>query len=1217
MGRCVSGWLVSIAMATGAGLYAQEAAPTAPVVSAPPAVSAPAAVEGGKIHGTVAAAGGTGKNAAPGIALPGVAITATNTLTGRKYTTTTDVDGKFALAIPKNGRYVVRAELAAFGTGAQEIVLNATQHEGTAAFTLELASRVKPAAEDTTDATMANAEAAMESVQSTGRGVQSLGVRNGGDASTEDATAAGSNSNNGTSLPSLSGFDSSSDSVSISGQMGQTNGLANYSEDEVRSRINDAIREARENGGTAMDGMNNAVSVLGGMMGGSMGGPGGRGSRGGGGGSRGGRGGGMGAGGFSISRGNFKGFNPGQVHGALYYHLGTSALDATQFSVTGTPFKPAYNVNRFGASFSGSPYIPRLTQPNPAQFLFLNFTGSRDVTPVNLTGNVPTAAQRAGDLRGLRAVYDPNTNQQFCNGAAGCSAGDPNLNIIPANRLDPTAQQLLAFIPLPNVNVNGYNYQRIANQGSNVTQFAGRFVRNFGQNASTPGGGFFGTRTVNGKRVQRNVLRQNMNIGFNYQHTGTDSRRIFSISDSKTAIDQYSFTGGYVIGYGRFNHSSSFSWSRSHSYVAGNYTNNPQPGVINALNVPRSLALGAFVNGFPTVSITNFNGITGVSPSDRHYQVFSYNDYIGWNHHKHNMRGGFNIRRQFSDFLGGNNTEGTLQFTGYNTQQYKVDPSFDIDPITGLRTIDPATGQRVPLANTGTGIADLVLGGPQQGKVQGAGYTSKLRAWIWSAYAQDDWRIRNNLTLNFGLRYEYFGPFIELGNRLVNLDPVADFSSANPVLATNLTNGFPRSLIMPDRALFSPRLGIAWTPIKFPIKQLVIRGGYGINYNTGQYTTFANSLSYQPQFADVVDGAGHTTVQTNTAEQFGCGRINSPSAPYTINTAFNCTSTNTVQNTFAIDKNYRLGRVQVVNVDLQKTFKLGIVANVGYNGSFGANLDMRRAPNRVAANTAPIGGQAYIYEDSIGDSRFHALSVSARKRMSRGIALGGTYIYGHSIDNASAINGQGNNTIPQNDKRLDLEYGNSTFDVRHQVSGDWVTELPFGPNRLWLTKGGLWSNVLDGFSLSGSYKFATGTYYTPQFAGTSAQVASGGNYTQRPDRIVGQPINSGSDTGTIGKWFNTAAFNTDPLKIASPQGYGTAQRNAIRGPGTVSVNMALARSQRIGTGTKSVEFRATATNVFNTVQYAGINVVVNSPYYGRVTSAAAPRKIQLLFRYRF
>jgi hypothetical protein len=308
-----------------------------------------------------------------------------------------------------------------------------------------------------------------------------------------------------------------------------------------------------------------------------------------------------------------------------------------------------------------------------------------------------------------------------------------------------------------------------------------------------------------------------------------------------------------------------------------------------------------------------------------------------------------------------------------------------------------------------------------------------------------------------------------------------------------------------------------------------------------------------------------------------------------------------------VNRYYRLGRVQVFNMDVQKTLPMGVVMNVGYNASLGGNLDMRRAPNTTAGGVTTPNALAYVYEDSIGESRLHLLTVNVRKRMQKGVALSGAYQYGHAIDNASSVNGSGSNTIPQNDQRLDLEFGNSSFDVRHKVSGDFVFELPFGPNRAFLNQGGVWAKVMDGFSVSGNYSFATGSYYTPQYQGTVSQVASGGNYTQRPDRVFSQPISGG---GTVGQWFNTAAF------VAPANGFGTASRNSIRGPGTVSVNMSLSRTQSFG-GTRSVEARVTAQNAFNTVQYSGIDTVVNSATFGRVTSTAGQRQLTVQARYRF
>jgi hypothetical protein len=391
--------------------------------------------------------------------------------------------------------------------------------------------------------------------------------------------------------------------------------------------------------------------------------------------------------------------------------------------------------------------------------------------------------------------------------------------------------------------------------------------------------------------------------------------------------------------------------------------------------------------------------------------------------------------------------------------------------------------------------------------------------------------------------------------------------------------------------MFSPRVGFAYRPKGKIFKDTVVRGGYGINFNTGQYATLARNLSSQVPFA---------LTQTNVVGQTGC----SPTT-LTLANGFGC-STTPVANNYAANVDYRLGHVQVWNVDIQRTFPLGIVANIGYNGAKGGELDIVRAPNRTATGVLNPGAQPFNYEDSLGFSRFQQLSVNVRKRLQKGVSLQATYHYGHSIDNASSIGG-GTATVAQNDQDLNGEEGNSAFDVRHQLTGNWVLELPFGPNRALLSKGGFWSKALDGFSLSGDFTFSSGTYYTPHYVSTVAETATGSNNSLRPDRVFSQPI---PGKGTILDWFNPAAF------VTPANGFGTASRGSIEGPGIVVADASLSRTVALGE-TRSFEARVTATNVFNTVQYSGIDTTLNSQTFGQVTSAAAMRRLTVLARYRF
>ncbi len=649
---------------------------------------------------------------------------------------------------------------------------------------------------------------------------------------------------------------------------------------------------------------------------------------------------------------------------------------------------------------------------------------------------------------------------------------------------------------------------------------------------------------------------------------------------------------GYSIGYGRLNNNASVTWNRSHASTTNLFTGGTfDPGA--GLNIPKPQTITpGFYYGVPTIGLTNFVGLNETNPADRVQQTVSFGDQLRWNHKKHNLNFGIDLRRVQNNVIGGTNSVASFAFTGYATAA----------PGSGSTTTSSTSTQ------TGSSFADFLLGAPQQSKIQAGLNKIHLRETVFDAYANDDFRVRPGVTLNYGLRYEYFAPYTETNNQLVNLDHSADFTTVAPVLpgATGPFSGaFPRSLVNPDRTLVSPRVGVAWRP-KF-VKQTVVRAGYGISYNTTQFGTFANSLSYQVPFAVTQTNLA----STGTTVDQGCGTIakagSTGKGAFTLTNAFNCSAA-TISNNFAVNKDYRLGRVQVVNAGIQHTFPLGVLLNVDYNGSYGANLDLLRAPGRTS-NVLTSNSQAYTFEDSVAESRFNALAVNLRKRMSKGVAVQATYTYGHSIDDASSIGGSGGNTVVQNDQRIDLEFGNSSFDVRQRLTGNFVAELPVGPNRAFLHSGGLLSRALDGFNVSGDYTFATGTYATPQYTDTVAQVATGGNYTLRPDRVFGQPI---AGAGQLHNYFNRAAF-------ASPSattGFGTASRNSIELPGTVSVDASLSRTVSFG-DTKNLEVRLTANNVFNTVQYSGLDTTLNSSTFGQVTSVANARKFTLQARYRF
>ncbi len=1190
---------------------APQTTPTAPITESQPA-NAPgagpaSAPQGGTIRGTVIA-GTVGKPG--GVPLPGVSVTATNTLTGKKYAAATGIDGTYAMTIPRNGRYVVRAELAGFAPVTQEVLLNGNEVGAAATlvktsdFGLELASRA--AAAEAREEAAANGTALQ-------RGTQSLNL-NAGDADVTDASAA--NGNNDVTMPTLGNLaqtspdaaSESNESIAVTGQMGQTNGLANVTEDEIRERVQNAVDQARANGQLppGADPTNQIVAAIGGMMGG----PGG--VRGGG---RGGRRGG-GGGGF----GNFRNFNPAQPHGNIFWQGGNNALNSAPWSPTPIPVpQPSGYQNRFGASIAGSPYIPGLTKPNTKQFGFLNISGQRNLNSFIATGRVPTALERQGDFsqsfitsQGANQstslpntqpveLYDPVTGQPIP-GNNLANAGLP---------ISPQALAVMTYYPLPNIPLTdeGDNYQTVANAGVNNFNLNARYVRTLGQATNTPFGRFGGG---GGGRNRGNPnappsLRQNINIGYNFSHSASDTRNIFLPLGAAQESGGNGLNIGYTIAYGRLSNHASVDWNRLNTEVRNYFTNtSTNPATLAGLSVPNNsggFANANFYNGLPSFSISNYTSLTNTSaPSQLINQTISFADFVAWRHKKHNLRLGIDVRRVHADSIGGNDPLGSYTFTGYATSS----PADQLHGIAGT--------------TSGDGFADFLLGLPTSTSIEAALYKTYLRENVYDWYALDDWRMKSNFTLSYSLRYEYFGPYSEKNNRLVDLYPTAN--GPLPYEPVMPGNGNPAGLVHPDHTMYAPRLGFAYRPKNSGFtKDTVLRGGYSIMYNTGQYATFARNLSHQPPFAVTQNNAiSAPTTRNHTPAPTGCTTTQSaytdPStgvtrpattANLTLANGFGCSANAyAIQNNWAVDPNYKLGMVQLYNLNLQRTIPLGIVLNLGYNGSKGSNLDVVGSPNATPSGVTTPSIAPFDWEESRAGSHANALVVSAQKRQQKGIALGLTYTYSHTIDNASGVGGAVGTPV-QNLYRLDLEEGNSSFDRRHDLTGNWLIELPFGPNRAFLNKGGFWAYALDGFSVSGTFTFASGNYLTPIYGSSESEALSANVFVQRPNRDFTQSIKG---PGTREQWFNPLAF-TNP-----GTSYGTASQGSIEGPGIVAITAALSRSFAFGE-TRSLETRVTASNPFNTVQYSGIDINKSDTQFGTVRSAASMRTLQLQARYRF
>ena len=1177
-GAVVLGIGVAVGLAACVQARAQAPAQTpapaaaAPVAPAPPAASvqaapgSPQAVAGGNLHG-VAKSGN--------VPLPGVTVTAQNTLTGKRYSTTTDINGAWSLTIPQNGRYVIRTQFAAFAQGSQEALLNAANHDQAVNFDLLLASRAqqqqaRQTAQEGAGADAAGVQQAIRQLATSG--AQSLSLMNSLAADTE--AQGGTQAAAGAALPSAAGnADFGNDSVAITGQSGQVSPLAGVDMDRIR----DAIETARVQG--------QIPGAQGGLFGGGGGGSFGGGGFGGGFGGGGFGGGGFGGpGGGGGGRGNFRGFNPGQPHGAIFWFGSNSLLNAEPFSVEGQPQdQPESGSNRFGLTFMSAPYIPHLTKPSGKDTMFLTLSGTRSSTPQDDYATIPTAAERTGDFSatGLAPIYDPSTGLQFSsNGTA---------NVIPSTRITPQAMALLNFFPQPNLPGDVQNYHLLTTAQSNTTQAGARYNRSLGANATQPGGrGGFG----GGRRNQNQGLRQSLNFNYNWSHSASDLVNIFPQLGGKTSSGSNSVQAGYTVGYHKLTSIFNSSWNRNNATTTNFFTNGADVATQVGVLGPNGTQLNSspLNYGLPSVTLSDLTGLNQQQPNLSLSQTISFSETLSWIHGKHNLRFGGDYRRVHRDFLGGNNATGSFTFTGLFTEA---------PGTTSVGNSEPATG---------SALADFLLGLPQSTTIDSSVAKSYLRDNVYDAFAQDDWRALPYLTLNYGVRYELYEPYVEKYGHLadVTTNPADAFTSVSQVAAGGVSavNGrLPDSLVFPFHYAFSPRLGAA---LRLP-KQTVLRAGFGINYAVGEYATFANRMALQPPFANEQTNE----VALNAAGPPACAATLTPTC-FTLANGFPAPDT---VGSYALAPHYPMPYVQVWNMDVQKTLPWGVVVNVGYNGSKGNRLDTTIAPRATPSNplTNPTS-QVFTYDQAVGFSKFGAGTLRVNKRLTNGNAVGANYQYSHSIDDASSVGGT-STQVAQNWQDIDAEEGNSSFDIRHQVSGTYLYELPFGKDKHWVTSGTA-SHFLEGFSVSGTFSFATGSWLTPSYTASTADVACGTEGSGRPDRVPGASLTAGG--GSLSRWFNPAAFTTPTT--ANPSYpcavFGNAARNSIEGPGTIQNNMSLSKTVQMG-DTRSMEIRATASNAFNTVQYSGVGTSVTLPTFGQVTSAGAMRSFNFTARFRF
>src|SRR5271157_357148 len=806
------------------------------------------------------------------------------------------------------------------------------------------------------------------------------------------------------------------------------------------------------------------------------------------------------------------------------FSLDNSVWDARTFSVTGADVsKPAYANARGGVMLGGPLQIPKLVSTERhIMFTFdLQFTRNRTGTtsdPVNM----PTAFERSGDFSQDSTIYDPIDGAPF-----------PG-NKIPASRISATATALLKYFPEPNLPFAVRNYQA-----------AWSGLNNFYN---------LNSRLSNIKIGSKDRL----NFGLGYQGSNSVSPNLFQFTDTGSGRGINANLGWSHNITTRLINSLQSSFSRMRQLSSAYFANRE--------NVAAELKIaGTSQNpmnwGPPSLSFTNYAGLSDGNASLNRNQTSSVGDNLTWVHGLHNFTFGGDYRRQEFNQFGDSNGRGTYTFTGSATSLL----------VNGI-------------AQSGTGydLADFLLGMPATSSIRFGNPDKYLRGSGYDFFVNDDWRIAPRFSLILGLRWDYATPMTELYNRLVNLDIASGYSAVTAVEAGQTD----RSLIRPDRNNISPRLGFAWRP---PTNgSLVVRGGYGLYYNTSVYSLIAGNMAQQPPFAQALSVAS------------------SAANPLSIQNGFLAAANQTLTNTYAIDPNYRIGYAQSWNLTVQHDLPFSFFGTAGYLGTKGTRLDQQFIPDSVAPGAREWARpRSFICETSGGNSIYHAAQFQLNRRFHSGVMAHASYQFSKSIDDAgTGGRGQGNTPVAQDWLDLAAERALSSFDARHNLSMQLQYSTGMGMSGGTLVNG--WKGALmKDWTVSGNISLRSGSPFTASVGGNRSQV--GGTAVSNTVRAsaTGLPVE------VSGMLFNTAAF-TEPAAGE----WGNAGRNTIPGPTTFSLDGSLGRVFRIGER-RNIDLQVQAQNVLNRVTITNWGTVLGSSNYGLASGAAGMRKITVNLRFRF
>lgn len=863
-----------------------------------------------------------------------------------------------------------------------------------------------------------------------------------------------------------------------------------------------------------------------------------------------------------------------EFHGTLFEFLRNDKLDAKTYAFTqARPPKDPFRWNQYGFTLGGPVWIPKIYNGRNRLFFMSNFEGFRSRKQLRVVGDVPTLAMRSGDFSQIPApIFDPASHVR--QGSTIIARPFPN-NSIPQNRIARASMQFLQFLPEPNQAGAGLasNFQLGKSSRIDRDQFNQRI--DFVESASS---NWFGRYSHGEELSLQPGLYLNGSKALNDPWQAMISNtRIFSaalVNDFRFGVNRFSNNGVGELAF--------------------------QRDVVGELNIPGVAKLPPDGWGIPQITVSglsNFGGTPG--GTIRYSTTFQWVDNVSWVRGKHSLRFGGEIRRERWNASSYTFGQGQFDFFGTATQ-------------------NPASP-----SGTGYAFADFLLGYMGNSRAGVTQAFAQFRATDHAYYVDDNWKLRPNLTITLGLRYEFTPPWYDRSRKWINADipfldrvsNVQDLSRHpalvrigsgdfyegvnfrfNPAIKVARDGRLGKSGVSSDHNDFAPRVGIAWslTP------RWTVRTGAGLFYS--QDTS-------APKLDPARNLAGFRSEQANS--DFPNLTWDAPFSGLSQSVQVNTPSV------LANDPNRRTPYTIQYLLNVQRELMKNMVLEVGYLGSVARKLEQWHsfnAPEPSATGSiqarAPWPEFGRVFQVAgFGKANYNALAAKLQRRFSEGLTYLVSYTWSKSIDTGSGIRvPPGDTQFLQDEFCQPCDRAVSSFSTSHRFVTSLLWELPFGKGRRFLNHGGPANVIFGGWQLGSIVTLQTGF---PINVVAGKDQSNTGHQADRVD-ATGQQTALPRGQQDPERFFNINAYALQPFGS-----YGNSGRNTLIGPGVISWDFSTIKEFPVGER-RTVEFRFEAFNFPNHPNWGAPNATFVSASFGKVRSTRTDmRDLQFGLKFSF